>query len=180
MVRCAECGCLSGLDPDTKAFVEVDNELRDGWETIREGRQIVQRTPACCKRLIDFHAKLGGKPDGSVHRVDVVRIIHEDIGPCAGFEPYQRGVSPTQILAMIDQRENHRFQDEQREKERRWQAEQAALADRRQDERDARQREWQDHQNEKDRRQRLSIAILAGAIAIISSAVTAFFAWVFR
>jgi len=181
MVRCADCGCLSGTDPNTKELVEVDRFLREKWKTVENGKQVIQKTPVCCKRLIDFHEKLGNQPDGSVHEATVVQIIHGDIGACPGFVPYRRGESPTKILDMIDLRENQRFQDEQREKERRWQAEQSALADKRQEERDERQRQWQDRRDERereqkrlDRRQLLWIAFLVALSGLGGVIVGAF------
>lgn len=176
MVRCADCGCLSATDPDTKELVEVDRLLRQKWQTIKNHKQVVQKTPVCCKRIIDFQEKLGNQPDDSLHEAAVVKLIHEDIGECAGFEPYRPGVSPMRILEMIDLRDTHRFQDEQAEKARRWQAEQADLADKRQNERDQSQRDWQDKRDQKereekrrDRRWQLLTTVITGLIAIIAA-----------
>jgi hypothetical protein len=187
MVRCIDCGCLSGRDSKTKELVEVGTLFRQKWETIEHGVRIIQNVPVCCKGLVDFQEKLGNFSDDSIHRIDVVRIIQDDIGDCGGFEKYQPGCSPTKVLDMIDQKQTQIFQDQQSEKARCWQAEQSALADKRQNERDERQREWQANRDKLDREekrldrqnQRFN-AIIAAIVALVISLIGIAVSWFFH
>ena len=194
MVRCADCGCFSGrsCDPNIAEPLEVGRPLRQKWDVIKDGKQLIQKTPLCCISRRSFENELGNKPDAIIRSDDVVILIQKDIGPCSGFEEYESGRTPRMILDMIDQKENQQFQDEQRDKERRWQAEQSLVADKRQDERDERQRQWQEQRDERDREQRILdraekrtdrkwnllvgvVVALVGAGAVISGAILQYF-----
>ena len=96
MVRCADCGCLAGIDPRTKDFVEVQTWMRSSWETILNGQEVIQKVPRCCKGKRNFLNDLGNPaiPDQAVHNIDILNLIARDIGDCPGFEKYEAGVSP--------------------------------------------------------------------------------------
>jgi hypothetical protein len=139
LVKCAECGLLAVLHNQTGEYVSADKRFRETGDIPHDrGRYIHNPYPFCAANIVDFRELIGGNNpdnDGSLRR----KPLHEP-RDCKEFTTWNPCFSPKEHKEMIlskellqIQRERDDADREWRHKEselqRKWQAEQASIAE---------------------------------------------------
>ena len=127
-VKCADCGFLAVRHRDTRELTDAEEPLRTTGEIPADHRGLIYvEWPICFIRRIDFRKELNDN-SGTPHRK---RVLNEERECDNGFTPWQQGLTPKEHQEMIQQKMLLDWQREQADEQRRFQAEQARLADER-------------------------------------------------
>ena len=167
-VRCQDCGFLTMRERHSRALLEVEESVRKTGTNPNFGVPAFIRSqaephpaeilyvtqPICFVQAANLYAEAKEMSDDAGAKTNLLVMTSER--DCAKFTKWQQGYSPREHKAMLDSKEQQRWNDERLEKDRRRQEEQRAL-----------DRQWQVAQKWSDRKWHLFMVLLAALFTVL-------------
>jgi hypothetical protein len=167
-VKCADCGFLTGRNPESAEYVEVDRHPRESGVTAG----VLQRInfPVCLLGANDLQRDLSNQPGQAESKVRVLAVLNRERA-CDEFCKWRPGFTPRGHVEMVQtallkqEIEERRLADERRAEERRKADEERAEQRRRED------RAWQVGQEDKRYWRGVYQALFVGVFTVTLGAV---------
>ena len=178
MASCADCGYFGVITRKERQLASAEKRLRESWDRPVHGNMhVYDDSPICaCHGLPGSESQmLKGEPS----RETVLSIIHLERN-CARFTPWLPGIPIEEYHRMYSESQLLKIQEDSRERDRKWQAEQRAKDQERQEQRERQTKQERADEKESDRKWQAKQKLRDRMWGLAVGAVLAILGWWLR